>query len=115
MFDAQPKPGYATLLGCLPIVIGVLIFGGCSQAEVEPSGVLLEWLPPSEYDDGGQLPQEAVTEYRIYVDQEMVEQVSPEATEFFLELPAGEWEVTISAVAEGIESRLSEPLTVVVE
>ncbi len=116
MLDVKQKRGYPTFLASLTLVVGTLILGGCSrEEEVAPSGVLLEWLPPSEYDDGGQLPEGAVTEYRIYVDQEMVQQVTPDATEYFLELPAGEWEVTISAVVEGIESRLSDSLTVVVE
>ncbi|MGI9258892.1 MAG: hypothetical protein ACR2QQ_08655 [Gammaproteobacteria bacterium] len=116
MLDVQPKRKSVLLVLVLAIVTGALISGGCTQEQtVEPSGVLLEWLPPAEYDDGGNLPEDVVTEYRIYVDQEMVQQVAPDATEYFLELPAGEWEVTISAVADGIESRLSESLTVVVE
>ncbi len=116
MFDFFSKAGYTTFLVFSTAMAGALISAGCSQQEeLEPSGVLLEWLPPSEYDDGGNLPAGVVTEYRIYVDQEMVQQVAPDATEYFLELPAGEWQVTISAVAEGIESRLSDPITVVVE
>jgi hypothetical protein len=116
MLHVQPKREIAPFMLVLTVMVGTLISAGCTQDEaVEPSGVLLEWLPPAEYDDGGELPAGIVTEYRIYVDQEMVQQVAPDATEYFLELPAGEWEVTISAVAEGIESRLSEPLTVVVE
>jgi hypothetical protein len=93
----------------------VALLAGCAGSEPEPSGVLLEWLPPSEYDDGGSLPDGSVTEYRIYVGQEMVQQLDPASTEYFLELPPGEWEVSISAVAEGVESRLSEPLAVVIE
>ena len=45
----------------------------------------------------------------------MVRRVEPDLTEFFLELPAGEWEVTVSAVVGDIESRLSEPRNVVIE
>jgi len=77
--------------------------------------VMLRWMAPSQYDDGTAIPSNAVSEYRVYVDQDMVQRVDPQLTEYFLELPEGEWEVTISAVVDGIESRLSEPLNVVVE
>ena len=88
---------------------------GGNVDEPDPSGVTLKWLAPSEYDDGGALPDNAVSEYRVYVDQDMVQRVEPELTEYFLELPAGEWEITISAVVDGVESRLSDSLSVVVE
>lgn len=95
----------------------LLIVFACGRAEDEADqrGVLLKWMPPSQYDDGGVLSDSAVTEYRLYIDQEMVRRVEPELTEFFLELPAGEWEITVSAVVDEIESRLSEPLNVVIE
>ncbi len=83
--------------------------------EPEPGGVALEWVPPSQYDDGGALPEDAVTEYRVYVDQEMVQRLEPHITDYYLELPAGEWDVAISAVVGGVESRLSEQLNVVIE
>ena len=88
-----------------------LLVGACT----EPSGVTLQWMPPSQYDDGGTLPEGAVTESLVYVDQEMVQRLEPHLTEYFLELPSGEWEVTISAVAGNVESRLSEPLSVVID
>jgi len=72
-------------------------------------------MAPAQYDDGGALPDNAVSEYRVYVNQDMVQRVDPQLTEYFLELPAGEWEVTISAVVDGVESRLSDPMSVVVE
>ncbi len=99
------------------LIVAALIVSACGRGEDEadPSGVLLEWMPPSQYDDGGALADNAVTEYRLYVDQEMVRRVEPDLTEFFLELPAGEWEITVSAVVDDIESRLSEPMNVVIE
>jgi len=116
MLDVQAVRRSARYFLVLTVMTGAFTLGACSREEVvEPSGVLLEWLPPAEYDDGGELPDGIVTEYRIYVEQEMVQQVPPDTTEYFLELPAGEWEVTISAVADGVESRLSEPLSVVIE
>ena len=45
----------------------------------------------------------------------MVQRIDPELTEHFLVLLAGEWQVTISAVVGGVESRLSDPLVVGVE
>ena len=107
-----PSPHTALL-----VIAVALIVSACGRAEDEAdqSGVLLKWMPPSRYDDGGTLADNAVTEYRLYVDQEMVRRVEPDLTEFFLELPAGEWEVTVSAVVGDIESRLSEPMNVVVE
>lgn len=106
------------LAACAFLLIAVaLIVSACGRGEDEadPSGVLLEWMPPSQYDDGGALADNAVTEYRLYVDQEMVRRVEPDLTEFFLELPTGEWEITVSAVVDDIESRLSEPMNVVIE
>ncbi len=99
------------------LIAVALIVSGCSrdEEEADPSGVLLKWMPPSQYDDGGVLAENAVTEYRLYVDQEMVRRVEPHLTEFFLELPAGEWEITVSSVVGDIESRLSEPMNVVIE
>lgn len=101
----------------LLLIAVALIVSACGRGkdEADPSGVLLKWMPPSRFDDGGALADNAVTEYRLYVDQEMVRRVEPDLTEFFLELPAGEWEVTVSAVVGDIESRLSEPLNVVIE
>jgi len=95
----------------LLLIASVLLISACS----DPSGVTLRWAPPSQFDDGGALPDNGVTEYRVYVNQEMVQQIEPHLTEYFLELPAGEWQVTISAVVGGIESRLSDPLDVVIE
>ena len=87
MLDAQPKREIAC---CIRARIGrrkagAMISGGCSSGSGESNRAasLLEWLPPAEYDDGGELPAGVVTEYRIYVDQEMVQQVAPDATEYF--------------------------------
>ena len=96
------------------LVAVVLIISACGGGDDE-NGVLLQWMPPTQYDDGGALIDTGVTEYRLYVDQEMVRRIEPNLTEYFLELPAGEWEITISAVVGDIESRLSEPLNVVIE
>ena len=97
----------------LAILVATMLMVGCGRND--SAGVLLEWLPPSEYDDGGVMPEGTVTAFRIYVDQEMVQQLEPTVTEYFLELPTGEWQGTISAVASGVESRLSEPLDVVID
>ena len=99
------------------LIAVALIVSACGRGQdgVDQSGVLLKWMPPSQYDDGGVLADNAVTEYRLYVDQEMVQRIEPNLTEFFLELPTGEWEITVSAVVGEIESRLSEPLSVVIE
>ncbi len=100
------------------LLIAVALFvSACGEreSEADQSGVMLRWMPPSQYDDGGALADDAVTEYRLYVDQEMVRRIEPNLTEYFLELPAGEWEITVSAVVGDIESRLSEPLDVVIE
>lgn len=102
----------------IPLLI-VLFLSACAgeedQTVADGDGVILHWMAPSQYDDGGPLPDGAVSEYRIYVDQEMVQRVDPELTEYFLELGSGEWEVTISAVVEGVESRLSDSLAVEIE
>ena len=98
----------------LLLIASVLVISGCSDLS-DPSGVTLRWAPPSQFDDGGALPDNAVTEYRVYVNQEMVQQIEPHLTEYFLELPTGEWQVTVSVVVGGIESRLSDPLDVVIE
>ena len=95
----------------LLLIASVLVISGCS----DPSGVTLRWTPPSQFDDGGALPDNAVTEYRVYVNQDLVQQIEPHLTEYFLELPSGEWQVTVSAVVDGIESRLSDPLDVVID
>lgn len=107
-----PSPQSALLLIAVALIVSAC---GRGEDEADQNGVLLKWIPPSQYDDGGALADSAVTEYRLYVDQEMVRRVEPDLTEFFLELPAGEWEVTVSAVVGDIESRLSEPLNVVIE
>ncbi len=98
----------------LLLVAVALIISACGGGDDE-NGELLQWMPPTQYDDGGALVDTDVTEYRLYVDQEMVRRIEPNLTEYFLELPPGEWEITISAVVGDIESRLSEPLNVVIE
>ena len=106
---------------CIGLIIstGLAALSACSSpiedSASDSEGVLLRWNPPSTYDDGGALPDAAVSEYRIYVDQQMVQRVEPELSEYFLELGPGAWAVTISAVVNGVESRLSEPLDVVVD
>ena len=90
--------------------------GDAAEAEdADEAGVLLKWVPPSQYTDGGAFADDAVTEYRLYVDQEIVRRLEPNLTEYFLPLPPGEWEVTVSSVVGDTESRLSEPLNVVIE
>ncbi len=106
LIELAAKP----LTGLL-LIASVLAISACS----DPSGVALQWTPPSQFDDGGALPDNAVTEYRVYVNQDLVQQIEPHLTEYFLELPSGEWQVTVSAVVGGIESRLSDPLDVVIE
>ena len=101
----------AKVLTRLLLITSALVIAACS----DPSGVTLRWTPPSQFDDGGALPDNAVTEYRVYVNQDLVQQIEPHLTEYFLELPAGEWQVTVSAVVGGIESRLSDPLDVVID
>ena len=100
----------------LPIAVA-LILSACGEGgnEAAEHSVTLRWTPPSQYDDGSALADQAVSEYRLYVDQELVQRVEPNLTEYSLELPVGEWEVTISAVVGGVESRLSEPFNVVIE
>jgi len=99
------------------LVATLLALSACSGDDEGPfeGGVTLRWMAPSQYDDGAPLPDDAVSEYRVYVEQDMVQRIDPELTEYFLELPAGEWEVTISAVVDGVESRLSDPIVVEVE
>ncbi len=106
LIELAAKP----LTGLL-LIAALLAISACS----DPSGVTLRWTPPSQFDDGGALPDNAVTEYRVYVNQEMVQQIEPHLTEYFLELPTGEWQVTVSAVVDGIESRLSDSLDVVID
>ena len=100
------------LLTAVALILSACGAGGDGADE---SGVTLKWVPPSQYTDGGALEDDAVTEYRLYVDQEMVRRLEPYLTEYFLPLPPGEWEVTVSSVVGDIESRLSEPLNVVIE
>ena len=87
----------------------------CAHAcDREPQGVTLTWMPPTEFEDGSALPPESVSEYRIYVGEDRVASVAPDQTEYFLELPPGEWDVTISAVAYGVESPHGEPAHVTI-
>jgi hypothetical protein len=101
----------------LILVAAALALAGCTNEIDVPDrqGVQLRWESPSEYDDGVELAADAVVEYRIYVDQEMVQRIDQGITEYFLELPAGEWVVTISSVVNGVESRMSDALDVVIE
>ena len=85
------------------------------ERETEAQGVTLTWMPPTEFEDGSTLPPESLSEYRIYVGDDMVATVPPDQTEYFLELPPGEWEVAISAVAYGVESPHGEPAHVTIE
>ena len=104
---------YSTLL----LIAAATVLMGCANEEdvLERQGVQLRWELPSEYDDGAEFAADAVVEYRIYVDQEMVQRIDQGTTEYFLELPAGEWVVTISSVVDGFESQMSAPLDVVIE
>jgi hypothetical protein len=104
---------YLTLL----LVAAATFLAGCANEEDVPDrqGVQLRWESPSEYDDGADIAANAVVEYRIYVDQDMVQRVDQGITEYFLELSIGEWEVTISSVVDGVESQMSDPLDVVIE
>lgn len=88
------------------LLFALVISVGACQGESEPEayGVTLTWLPPGEFEDGRELPEDLLTEYRIYVDDYVVATVGADQTEYFLELPPGEWEVSISAVAGGMES-----------
>jgi len=75
-----------------------------------PSGVMLNWLAPSEYEDGSFLGLTELDEFRVYVDQKLVGIVEPHVTRYFLELPTGKWEVALSSVAGGIESLPTQPV-----
>ena len=72
-------------------------------------------MPPGEFEDGSELAEELLTEYRIYVNDHVVATVGADKTEFFLELPPGEWDVAISAVAGGLESSHVETTRVTIE
>ena len=65
-------------------VTTALLLSACAgeddQAVTDGDGVMLRWMAPSQYDDGGPLPDGAVSEYRIYVDQEMVQRLEPDLT-----------------------------------
>lgn len=98
----------------LLLVAVALIVSACGGGDDE-SGYLVQWMPPTQYGDGGAIVETDVIEYRLYVDQELVQRVEPHLTEYYLELPAGEWEITISAVVGDVESRMSVPLNVVIE
>ena len=70
----------------------LMISLGACQGDSEPEayGVTLTWLPPGEFEDGSELPEGLLTEYRIYVDDYVVATVGADQTEYFLELPPGE-------------------------
>lgn len=103
------KPLIASLLA--PFLVA-----GCGNTDRTPhgprSGITLSWVAPSQYDDGSFLGLSELDEFRIYVDDNLSEVVEPHLTEFFLELPAGVWAVSMSSVAEGLESPPTEPVVV---
>ena len=82
------------------------------ERETEAQGVTLTWLPPTEFEDGRALPPGSLTEYRIYVGEDRVATVAPDRTEYFLELPPGEYRITArlrdSARTDGWDYTLTE-------
>jgi hypothetical protein len=89
------------------VLAAALSIAACHR-EAKTGGITLTWVPPAEYEDGSTLSANSLTAYRVYVDRRLVATVDPERTQYFLELPAGEYDVTVSAVAKNMESRPSE-------
>ncbi len=104
------------------IAIPFALIGACGDSDTnDPSsratlnkstGITLDWAAPSEYEDGRPLSLSALTEFRLYIDQELVRTFGATITHYFLELAPGDWAVSMSVVAAGVESLPSEPIPV---
>ena len=100
-------------------VIVSAFIAGCDHSESmyptplnTPGSITLNWVAPTEYQDGSFLPWSELDEFRIYVDQKLAGGVEAHLTSYHLALPAGEWEVSMSSVAQGIESLPSDPVLI---
>lgn len=98
------------------LVIVLVFVAGCDQqsetAFPPPEGVTLNWIAPTEYHDGSFLPWSELDEFRIYIDRKLVGTVEPHLTSHRLDLPTGEWEISMSSVARGIESLPTSPVLI---
>lgn len=84
--------------------------GGGSTAEPAEREVIVQWEPPTLREDGSPLSPADLAEYRLYVNTAMLPVASTE-TSTSLQLPAGDYRVTITAVdLEGLESKHSDPV-----
>ena len=96
--------------------IAPMFVAGCDQASESafppPEGVTLNWTAPTEYQDGSFLPWSELDEFRIYIDQKLVGIVEPHLTSYQLDLPTGEWAISMSSVARGIESLPTDPILI---
>ena len=96
-------------------MIAALLIVGCDHSDPElplPGVITLNWVAPSEYEDGSFLGLSNLDEFRIYVDQQLVAVVEPHLTSYLLELPAGNWAVSMSSVARGVESLPTHPVLI---
>lgn len=100
-------------------VVVPAFIAGCDHSESTyptplntPGGITLNWIAPTEYHDGSFLPWSELDEFRIYVDQKLVGSVQAHLTSYHLALPAGAWEVSMSSVAQGVESLPSDPVLI---
>lgn len=96
-------------------MIATFLVVGCdhsSPGQRSPGGITLNWVAPSEYEDGSFLGLSNLDEFRIYVDQQLVAVVEPHLTSYFLELPSGSWAVSMSSVARGVESLPTHPVMI---
>jgi len=100
-------------------VVVPAFIAGCDHSETTfptplntPGGLTLNWIAPTEYQDGSFLPWSELDEFRIYADQKLVGNVAAHLTSYHLALPAGAWEISMSSVARGVESLPSDPVLI---
>lgn len=96
------------------MIVPAFVAGCDSSDDAWPAanGITLNWTAPTEYHDGSFLPWSELDEFRIYVDQKLTGTAEPHVTSYRLELPTGEWEVSMSSVARGIEGLPSDPVLI---